>query len=136
MGETELVTTTTSQKANIDLINLTDLFRYSIGAFTPLELHYQDSLLTFLKQNLEGYKLEGEPVVHANLDSNKLITQAQLNRIWGRLNMKVFLAREYADTKDILDMWIKDNELHLIGEIEVNQNVAKFILEIPLVYIK
>lgn len=129
-------TTTISQKTSRDLLTLSDLFGYSIGAFTPLELYYQESLTNFLNQNLDTYKLEGQPVVHATLDREKLITQAQLNRIWGRMKIKAFLPREYDNTKDLVQAWIDEEDLHTIGEIVVSENVANIILEIPLVYIR
>ena len=138
MGETELGTTTTSQKtkASHDLLTLSELFDYSIGAFTPLEMHYQDSLTRYLNENLEMYKLEGSPVVHATLDREKLITQAQLNRIWGRMKIKAFLPREYENAEELVQSWIDTEELHPIGKIEVSENVANVTLEVPLVYIR
>lgn len=131
-----LATTIISQKASPSLLTLSELFNFSIGAFAPLELYYQDSLTEFLVENLDAYKLEGQPVVHATLNREDLITQAQLNRIWGRLEMKAFLPREHESFKDLMDSWIKENESHPIGEVEIEGNVARVTLEIPLVYIK
>ena len=136
MVETGLVTTTISQKASPNLLTLSELFNFSIGAFAPIELYYQDSLTDFLLENLDAYKQEGQPVVHASLNREELITQAQLNRIWGRLKIKAFLPREHEVFKDLMDSWVAENELHPIGEIEIDRNVARVTLEVPLVLIK
>lgn len=118
------------------LMTLSELFSYSRGAFASLELYYQESLVNFLMVNLDSLKLEGAPVVHSTLNSREMITQAQINRIWGRLEMKVFLARQYDSLKDIIDTWIIENEHHPIGDVNVVENIAKFTLEVPLVLIK
>lgn len=132
----ELATTTTSQKAKPDLMTLSELFLFSIGAFSPIELWYQDSLREHLMNNIDALKLEGEPVVTSTLNREDLITQAQLNRIWGRLEVKAFLPREHEDFEEIITTWIEFNELHPIGDVVIDKTVAKVTLEVPLVLIK
>lgn len=132
----ELATTTISQKAKPDLMSLSELFRFSIGAFSPIELWYQDSLKNYLMDNIDGLKLEGDPVVTSYLDRDELITQAQLNRIWGRLDIKAFIPREHENFEEIITTWVETNELHPIGDIIIDKTVARVTLEVPLVLIK
>lgn len=119
-----------------DLLTLSELFNYSKSVFAPTELHYQDSLYDYLLKNLDATNVEGEPVVSSSLSSDDVITQAQLNRIWGKLLIKVFLPRSHESLEAIVTNWVEENGLHPVGEPQIEENVARLILEVPLVIIK